>query len=712
MSGIKSLPAVPGQSQEHGVGMDSSESGNCRIGIDVGGTFTDLVLVDPRLDGPIYYKEASTPHDPSLAVERGLLGIIERAGISARAIGLIVHGTTLGLNTIIQRRGARMALVVSRGHRDLLEFGRLQMPNSFDMFDLKEVPLVPRDLAFEVSDRGGTTGMAGAGNEAAEIGHLARELRRMDITSVAVVLLNSYKNGAMESRIAQQLRQEMPGALVTESAQLWPEMREFERGMVAALNAYIHPQLNAYFTRLQQRLAAISVQAPIHITTNNGGTIGLATARARPIDTVLSGPAAGVVASCGIAKSCRIDRFVTFDMGGTSSDMAVTIGGRPEYSTHSRVGEFPLIMPVVNVSAIGAGGGSIVWVDPHGILKVGPRSAGADPGPVCYGLGGQEVTITDCYLALGILRPDGFLGGRMRLDSAAAERALAVLARRLGYQGVEAVPRTAEAALRVATAKMATEVRRGFAQRGQDPHDFALVAYGGAGPTHGNLLADDVGLRAFIVPASPGTLCALGAVLGELKRDFVRTVRQRLEPPVATDLKRLAASLLDEAHNWLATERGPAGHMLRTLWTAELRYPQEGIGLTVELEESIVAGADLAGMATAFHAEHERIYGFRDLSGGVELLNLHAQVVGAAPAPAVATRACSRRASVDPTQRKVFTQGHWRLTNVYQRESLAPGSVILGPALVEQEDTTAWIIDGWHGAIGDDGIIRNERAVT
>ena len=689
-----------------------ASSRSTRIGIDVGGTFTDLVLVRPEAGTTVYFKEASTPHEPSLAVERGVQGILERAGAHRGEIELIVHGTTLGLNTIIQRRGARMALIVSRGHKDLLEFGRLLMPDSFDFFDLKEVPLVARDLVFEVSARTRADGTIESPVDRHEILRLADELRSRDIRSIALVLLNSYRHPDLELELGRLLRTAMPEALVTESCSVWPEMREYERGMVAALNAYIHPQLDRYFTTLQRRMVDIGVLAPIYITANNGGTIGIRTARERPIDTVLSGPASGVVASCRLAAACGVSQFVTFDMGGTSSDMAVTVGGRPEHSTQSMVGDFPLILPVINVSAIGAGGGSIVWVDAHGLLKVGPRSAGADPGPICYGRGGTEVTITDCYLTLGMLRADGFLGGKMHLDAPAAGRALTLLGARLGYMDADAAPRAAEAALRVATAKMATEVRGGFARRGLDPRDFALIAYGGAGPTHGALLAHEVGMPEMLVPLSPGTLCALGAVASELRRDFVRTIRKPVGAASTSDLQRAVASIRTESSGWLADERHLFGASIATHWTAEMRYPQEGIGLVVGLASEVLDTGDSEAMASAFHVEHERLYGFRDTSGGVELMSLHAQVVGGEPGSLVSGPGPggTSTGSAQTGARRVFTGGTWETVAIHQRHALTAGTCIPGPALIEQEDTTVWILPGCVGVPEAGGIIRVRSA--
>lgn len=686
--------------------MTSRRMEGYRLGIDVGGTFTDIVLIGD--DGSVRsYKEPSTPHDPSLAVQVGIAGMLDRAGLAAEQISLVVHGTTIGLNTIIQRRGARTALVVSSGNRDILEIARLEIANPFDMYGSKETPLIPRNLVFEVSARTRVDGTVEGAFCRREIDDIAEQLREQGIGSVAVVLLNSYRHPEMEEKIAQALRDSCPQVMVSQSARLWPEMREYERAMITVLNAYIHPQMAGYFRLLAERLRSIALTAPVYITTNNGGTIGIETARNRPIDTILSGPASGVVASCAVAASCGLPDFMSVDIGGTSSDMSLTVGGKPEYSTRSFVGDFPLILPVVNVSAIGAGGGSVVWIDDHGILKVGPRSAGAFPGPICYGRGGSETTVTDCYLVLEIV-PHDFLGGRMTLDRAAAVRALAELGGRLGFSGAQAAERAAEAALKVATAKMATEVHRGAAERGLDIRDFVLVALGGAGPTHATLLAEETGIRTVLVPTSPGTLCAMGAVLSDLKRDYVRSIRRPLVPEVAQFFAGQAATIEAEARTWLAQDHLPGIETIPN-WKAEMRYADEGIGLTVELPRTAVEAIDLHAIAQAFHVEHERIYGFREMEATIEIMTLHGQFVGSFPGSGIPAPSASAAPPQSSTCRDIFEDGNWSRAEVFAREDLVPGAVVKGPAIVEQEDTTTWIRRGWHAEAQPSGIMRIER---
>jgi N-methylhydantoinase A len=680
----------------------------CRIGIDVGGTFTDLVLVDRATGALTVFKEPSTPSDPSEAVERGMSGLLARAGRRPEEVELVIHGTTIGLNAIIQRRGAKMALVVSKGNRDVLEIGRGKVDQPFNLNVVKEVPLIASNMVHEVPVRILADGQIEG--EPAIDADLVANLKKAKVDAVAVVLLNSYLHPAPEADLAARLSEALPGTLVTASAAIWPEIREYERSLVAVLNAYISPLMEAYFARLTSRMAAIGLRAPVYVTTNNGGTIGLGTARQRPIETVLSGPAAGVVASSSFATQGGIERIITFDMGGTSSDMAVSEAGVPEFTTRSTVGDFPLILPVVSVNAIGAGGGSIVTVDKQGVLKVGPESAGAEPGPICYGRGGTRPTITDCYLALNMLREDGFLGGAMRLNRAAAMEGLAELGARLGFQGDDVAERTAVSALRVATARMATDIYKGFAQRGLAPQDFMLAAYGGAGPTHANFLAEEARLKGIMIAPSPGTLCAYGALISDLRRDFVRTFRSGVDGSVAftARLAELAAEMRAEAAAWIEAEGDIVGPVERR-WTADLRYRGEASEIQVEIREGDIEARDHAPLAEAYHAAHNVAYGFRDDAHVIEILNLRVQVTGRVPNLQAPVAAVTPGAAKPRTARPIYLTGGWVEADVHDRAALGAGAIVKGPAVIEQEDTTSIILPGWTGVTNAQGVILVER---
>ncbi len=671
----------------------------CRVGIDVGGTFTDFVLTDTGTGALTYFKEPSVPSDPSLAVERGMLGLLERARKTPAQVELVVHGTTLGVNAIIQRRGARVALVTSRGNRDVLEIARCRMPSSYDLHAGKEEPLVPRNLSFEIAARGRADGSAALEPTDAEIAALAERIAAAGVSAVAVMLLNSYADPALERRVADGLGARLPGVLVSCSAEVWPEIREYERALVATLNAYIHPLLDRYYTTLRERMDRIGVRAPLYITASNGGSLSLESARARPIETAMSGPASGVVAAARTSALADRPRIITFDMGGTSSDIAVSEGGEPEYTTRTMIGDFPLVLPVVNVSSIGAGGGSLVWVDPQGVLKVGPDSAGADPGPICYRRGGTQPTVTDCYVATGIIDPAAFLGGRMTLDRDAAVAALDRVAGAIGVEGPDAAARAAESALAVATARMATELFKGLAQRGLDPRRFALVPFGGAGPTHSNLLAEEARLDTIVVPPAPGTFCAMGAILADIKRDYVRTVRSRLDAGLARRLCELFGELAAEARAWLDHEGDIVG-ATRMRYGADMRYAGQAYELPVVLP-AMTGEVDAAAIAELFHEAHERVYGFRDAASPIEITTIRLGIAGKVPPVAAPRRAPTAGAPEPHGRRRVFRRGGWVEARVYRRTALAPGATFAGPALVEQEDTTTWVLPGWRAKVDD-----------
>ena len=676
----------------------------CRIGIDVGGTFTDFVLVNAATGNTTFFKEPSVPADPSASVERGIVKVIEKAGVTNDDVEMVIHGTTIGLNAIIQRRGARIALVVPRGFRDMLEIARSRMPNSYDMNAEKEEVLVPRDLVFEVGAGISATGEILSRPDAQELDRLAERLKASGVAAVAVTLLHAYLYPELEREIVDGLTARMPDILVSASAEIWPETREYERTLVSLLNSYVHPLMTSYFTLLQDRLARLGLTMPVYITSSNGGTLSLDTARDRPIDTILSGPASGVVAAHVIAGQAGVDRIITFDMGGTSSDIAVTKGGDPEYTTRTHVGEFPLVLPVVNVSAIGAGGGSIIWVDEHGVLKIGPGSAGADPGPVCYGRGGAQPCITDCYVAIGLIDPDRFLEGRMRLDRQAALDALAEIGAKIGIEGADAGVKTAEAALRVATAVMGTELRKSLAQRGEDPRSFALMPFGGAGPTHANMLAAEVGLTSMIVPGAPGTFCAMGATLADIKRDYLRSLRHRAIDPTATAqlLNETLSELTARGREWISGEGSNLGEPVFTI-TADLHYEGEAFDINVAVPHN-AEGVDVGALCEAFHRQHERQYGFRDLDSPIEIVTLRLRVMANLPRVPTSIRVGDGAHAARET-RQVWHDGAYLPVGVYDRRGLAPGQTVSGPMVLEQEDTTTWILPGWRVEVLDNGTI-------
>ncbi|MEO1679278.1 MAG: hydantoinase/oxoprolinase family protein [Pseudomonadota bacterium] len=666
-----------------------------RLGIDVGGTFTDFVLARSDGGGEIaFHKEPSVPADPSRAVEAGVAALIAREEIAPAEIELVVHGTTLALNAIIQQKGARVALVVSRGNRDVMEIARARMPNSYDFTAGREEPLIPRESVFEIGARGLSDGSVMTPADPEEIAAVARDIAAGGHDAVAVMLLNSYRDPTLEAGVAEALAQALPGLPVTASAAIWPEMREYERALVTCMNSYVHPLMARYFDRLKDRFAGLGLTAPVYITANNAGSVSLDTARTRPVDTVLSGPASGVLAATRTAPDAPA--LITFDMGGTSTDISITRDNALEFTNATLIGDYPLMLPVVNVSAIGAGGGSIVWADAQGLLKVGPESAGADPGPVCYGKSGTRPTVTDCYLTLGYLDPGRFNDGRLALQSDAAAEALAEVGAKAGQDDAVA---TASSALRVATARMATELRKLLAEKGLDPRGFVLAAFGGAGPTHANMLAEEARLDGVLVPRLPGTFCALGAILADVRREYVRQARTTTDRSGAhwDSITALLTEMEDEALAWVAAEGDLIGaHDLHL--TCDMRYPGQAFELPIVVSSYRAETLRPGTLIDLFNAEHDRLYGFVEADSAVQITTMRLSVVGKVEQiglPEVAPGELPQPRTI----RRVHIQD-WRDVPVYDRQAFGQGATVDGPAIVEQPDTTVLILPGWR-AVAD-----------
>jgi N-methylhydantoinase A len=683
---------------------DMQKSG-ARIGIDVGGTFTDFVLSNPKDGSLTYYKEPSTPDEPSRALIEGLQSLLKKAGMTSGDVGTLMHGTTIGLNAIIQRRGATVALVVSKGYRDILEIARSRMPSSFDFHASKEEPLVPRLRIVEIDARLSASGAVTKAADDAELDRVAAELKVLGVDAAALVLINGYTTPSVEIGMAKQISEKTGGLSITSAAAIWPEIREYERTLVACLNAYIQPLMQRYFAGLKTGLERDGVVAPILVTASNGGSLSIASAEERPVETILSGPASGVMAAARLAEAANVKSIITFDMGGTSSDIAVAQAGSAELATRTDIGGLPLVLPVVDVSAIGAGGGSIVWVDAHGLLKVGPQSAGAMPGPVSYGRGGKEPAVTDCYLALGYIDPAGFLGGRMKLDIDAARAALAEVGGRIGLTGDDGVALAAEGALAVTTAGMATELYKTLASRGLDPASFALVPFGGAGPTHANLLAVEAGIGRVVIPPAAGTFCALGAAAADLRRDFVRSLRRPVDEASAALMLDVMKELEDEGSAWLDRE-GETSQARRFERGADMRYAGQAYELRVKLDENC---RDAASIAEAFHLEHERIYGFRDTQTEVELGTVRLAVVGVTENITQPEIAAGSGNPLPKGERPIFRAGKWLTAGVYDRSALGAGDSITGPAIIEQDDTTTVLLPGWSARADALGNLHLER---
>ena len=677
-----------------------------RIGIDVGGTFTDFVAVPSDPSRVIRLKVASTPADPSRAVADGMTRLLETIG-SAAAISRVTHGTTIGLNAIIQGKGDRVALVTTQGFPDVLEIGRSRMPSSFNLHAENEVPLVSRDHVLELAARLTPDGRPAAEPDQAGIDRVASRLIELAPQTAVLSLVGGYSNPGFEADLAGRIAAAMaarvaePPVLIA-AATMWPEIREYERTLVALMGARISGVVRRYLIRLAERLRDLDVTAPLYISGSNGGTLAVESAIERPLETVLSGPASGVTAA---RMHYPGENLVTFDMGGTSSDISIVVRGSSKLTTSSEIGGMALMLPVVDVSAIGAGGGSLIWADTAAAtaaLQVGPDSAGASPGPAAYGQGGGHPTITDAYLTMGLISADRFLGGEMRLYPELAADALASVAGDLGDFAADSQLRAAESALRLTTAQMATELQKLLAERAQDARDFTIVPYGGAGPTHAAMLAEEIGVRRLRNPDAAATYCALGAALAPLRRDFVHSIRALLSDEVAARVRDAATAILAEGRDWLAANGDdPADGTLQL--ALDLRYPGQAYELSVALQEWPLAQLtdgvpiDPRQIQGAFDAEHLRRYGFVNMSSPLSVGNLRVTVIGAAaPARAAAGVLASDRPPVPLGDREIRWRGRELVVGVYEFEDILPGHGIEAPAIVEHGDTTIVVPPGWR----------------
>jgi N-methylhydantoinase A len=680
-----------------------STQAGLRLGVDVGGTFTDFSLADPASGEVFHYKRPSTPSAPAQALVLGIGELVARHGLHPEQIDYFAHGTTLALNTVIQRRGARTALVVTSGNRSVLDIARLRVPEQFSFAPTVPPPLVPAGRVFELSGRMRASGEEHTPLSQEDLDGAVAWLQDMDVEACAIALLHSYANPAHERAVREALQAACPDVAICASSDLWPQYREYERAVVAVLNAYVSPAMESYLLDLSQQAVSAGIAARIYITKSNGGVMSAQSARLAAVETLLSGPASGVVGAALTATLAESPDCVTFDMGGTSADVSLIVGGKPVHSTEAMVGDYPMVMPSVDVSAIGAGGGSIAWIDPYGVLKVGPESAGAVPGPACYGLGGMNPTVTDAYVLCGFLDPENFLGGEMKLDPELARAALTALAEPLGVS----VERAAEDVLRVASANMATQFLPLMAQRGIDPREYALLPYGGAGPTHACLLAEEVGIRRVVVPTSPGTLCATGALINDVVRDYVRALRAGVAELGLADLMQRFSEMRSEASAWLAAE--PIETLDQTLLaSADMRY--RGQAYDVEVALALDQIASVEDLAEAFHARHQAIYQHADREAAVELLSLRMRIVGRTrsidPQPLERTEEIS---SAQPTRRELLLGGERHDAVVIARSSLRPGASVTGPAVIEQPDTTVPVVPGWTLRVQRHGILVIDR---
>ena len=677
-----------------------------QIGVDIGGTFTDIVALDAR--GRLTLaKVPSTPKDLLDGIAAATTTVLAHAGAKPADVERFIHGTTIATNAVLEQKGAVTAVLTTEGFEDVLELGRMKRSRMYDLAMDPEVPtfLAPRRRRVGIRERLDAKGRVLVALNEDDVRAAVARLRAQGVQAIAVCYLFSFVNPAHERRTREIIAEIAPEISVSLSSDVDPTFREYERLCVTGFDAYLGPVVKRYLAGLADTLRGLGVPGVPLIMRSRGGIVSAALAAQQPVTLFLSGPAGGVIGAAFAAERAGVRDFVSLDMGGTSNDVAVVHDGRPLLASEGAIGPYPVRTPMVDVNTIGAGGGSIAWTDAAGGLRVGPRSAGAEPGPACYGRGGDEATVTDASVVLGYLNPTRFAGGSMTLDVGAAERAVAAVGRRLGVDAVSA----AAGIHRVVNARMADQIRLVTIKRGYDPRQFVLVVLGGAGPVHGAALAAEMGMAEVLVPEAPGVLAAFGLLAAAIEHHHARTLQARTDAADLAAVNRCLAEL-DAAGQARMREEGVAAREVRVAYAADMRYVGQAYELEVPIAAPVTAGS-VPDIVTAFHAVHERVYGYARVQQPVEFVNFRAVHTCPLPRPVVAPAARSggsldaARLGSRPAYFGVFVP-----TAIYERARLPLGVRVPGPAIVEQTDTTTVIPPGVVAIVDDAGNLRLRRS--
>ncbi len=666
--------------------------GQLRLAADIGGTFTDIAVFDDKTGALTFGKALSTP---SHLVE-GISAGVAKAGSDYRAAALFLHGSTVAINTMLERTGAKAALLITEGFRDIYEIGRINRPDAYNLFFQKHVPLIERALRFEVTERMLADGEIDTPLDDAEIAALGNELERRGVEAAAILFLNCYANADHERRAKAILEKNHPALFVSASHELSQEYREFERCATVAANAYIGPKVRRYIGEIDAHMRAAGFAGSFLVVQSTGGLYEADQAQSQCVRMLESGPAAGVIGTQALCRALKIDNAIAFDMGGTTAKAGVIYRGEALTTGAALIGGYERALPVqiamMDIFEVSAGGGSIARVD-DGALRLGPQSAGASPGPACYGLGGTEPTVTDANLVLGRLGADRFLGGEMKLDAASAERALkSRIGDPLGLSAVEA----ADGILRIATTAMSYAVKGVTTERGFDAGDFVLFAYGGAGPLHAVEVAREIGMRKVIVPPAPGVFSASGMLFSDLRYDFVRTWFTSLDDAPFDDMEEVYRALERQGRDAIAgTSVKPQRIEIKR--AADMRYVGQEHAVTVDLPMTVFARKDRKAIKRHFDAMHAQRYGTSAPEEHAEVVSLRSTVTGLMRKPPQAKLARGRRTPPKAAfggKRPVYYAGRFHSTPTYRRAALLAGNRIKGPALIEEYASTTVLMPG------------------
>ena len=665
-----------------------------RVGVDIGGTFTDFCAFNDVTNEIHTLKILSSPDKPGSEVIDGIKALGVRYGVSASDVVYFTHGTTVGVNTVIQRKGIRLGLLVTRNFTDVLELARLKMPDMYSLLSVRPEALVTKDRIFEISERIRADGSIEQEVDFATVERALADVQAADCEGVVIALINSYRNSHNEQAVKTIIQRLSPGFPVFCSTDVWPIIREYERTVTAVIHGYVQPRVSQYLESLQQALLDAKVNAIPQVTKSNGGVMSAELGRTACAQMILSGTAAGVIGASHVSKLSGHPNTMSLDVGGTSADVAFIRDGQPQFGIGEVIGEFPIFIPSVAVTSIGAGGGSIAWVDDLGILRVGPESAGSKPGPACYGNGGERATITDAFVVLGYIGQFDLGYSAIEIDVTKARSAVDVLAEKIGKETEE----TAQAIVDIAVSGMYMEISKLISRYAVDPREYALQAFGGAGPMMACFVARELGMQTVIIPTTPGVLSALGGLIADIKNDFIKTVFVELGGIETTVIQEEYKSLEDDALQWLREEQAYEGDY-QLIYSADMRYRGQAFEIEAILSAKDVASGDVTAMAEAFHREHELVYEHCDRDAAVQIINLRLVIVGMSPKPIFPERKLTVQPATPDRSVEVFTGGRLTSVSLFHREQLHPGFTFDGPAIVVQSDCTSCVPEGLSGNV-------------
>ncbi len=666
------------------------------IGVDVGGTFTDFSVFNVESKELFHFKHSSTPDDPSRAILNGINQILEIKGIKPSEIEYLAHGTTVATNALIEKKGARLGLITTKGFRDLMEIGNQKRPSLYDLLKDKPESLIPSGLKCEVEERIMHDGKIKIPLKEQDVLDAVEYLRKRGVATIAVCTLFSFINPVHEKRIKEIIHEVYPEAYVSVSSELVSEFREYSRMSTTVLNAYLGPVMKNYVNNFEKCVREAGIKVSPYVTQSNGSIISISETVECPIKTAVSGPSAGVIGASYIGRQCGIDKIITFDMGGTSIDVSLIEDGKAQISYERMVEGYPARIPMIDIITVGAGGGSIAAIDEGGALKVGPKSAGAVPGPACYKRGGIQATVTDANIILGKLNQKKILGGKMEVD---IDLAKGVIQKNLCDKSALSLEDAAAGIISVVNSNMVRAVRNVSVERGFDAREFTLMAFGGAGPLHACEVARELGITKVLLPPSPGTLCSLGLLMADTRFDFSRSNIMLAQEQNIEKVKSIFNELREEGNRMLAGE-GMEEKDRSFIYTVDCRYERQNYEISVEVGGNEFNEESMEHMIAVFHAEHNKSYGYCDLEKKIQMVNYRVGAVGTIAKPDLKKYEAGEDLTLPETAqvRQVRFEGEsaYRKTKVYAREGIPIGATVYGPAIIEQMDSTSVIPPDWN----------------